>query len=149
MLLRVCVVSTPSTGAVARAPTLLAVVGAHASIGATIFGCHEFQAVLHAHRFARTGPRPGGTNATGRKNYAESTWARMLRDQSAQLKLHTSPESKVFRNRFRVLQRTQHVTSERVECRCVEFIGRKIAQRDRSAACRSALLRLLDAVLDL
>ena len=63
-----------------------------------------------------TGPRPGGKNATGRKNYAESTWARMLRDQSAQLKSHTSPESKVFRNRFRVL-----TTSARQNHICLFF----------------------------
>ena len=62
----------------------------------------DHEELEHIKRARNTGPRPGGTNATGRKNYAESTWARMLRDQSAQLKSHTSPESKVFRNRFRV-----------------------------------------------
>ena len=62
----------------------------------------DHEELEHIKRARNTGRRPGGTNATGRKNYAESTWARMLRDQSAQLKSHTSPESKVFRNRFRV-----------------------------------------------
>ena len=62
----------------------------------------DHEELEHIKRARNTGPRPGGTNATGRKNYEESTWARMLRNQSAQLKSHTSPESKVFRNRFRV-----------------------------------------------
>ena len=62
----------------------------------------DHEELEHIKRARNTGRRPGGTNATGRKNYEESTWARMLRDQSAQLKSHTSPESKVFRNRFRV-----------------------------------------------
>ena len=76
----------------------------------------DHEELEHIKRARNTGRRPGGTNATGRKNYEESTWARMLRDQSAQLKSHTSPESKVFRNRFRVL-----TTSARQNHICLFF----------------------------
>ena len=83
----------------------------------------DHEELEHIKRARNTGPRPGGTNATGRKNYAESTWARMLRDQSAQLKSHTSPESKVFRNRFRVLEWPDlppHVTEDLFVCKTVK-----------------------------
>ena len=47
-----------------------------------------------------TGPRPGGSNATGRPRYWESVWGRMLREPA--LQVVESPARKVFRRRFRV-----------------------------------------------
>lgn len=47
-----------------------------------------------------TGKRPGGTNATGRANYEDSVWGRMLRDP--QLSVAGSPLQKIFMRRFRV-----------------------------------------------
>ena len=42
--------------------------------------------------------RPGGTNATGRVNYKDSVWGRMLRDP--QLSVGGSPLQKIFMRRF-------------------------------------------------
>jgi hypothetical protein len=50
----------------------------------------------------RSLPRPGGSNADGRPDYWASPWGRMLTDQATMLNDPTSPQSKVFRRRFRV-----------------------------------------------
>eukprot|EP00613_Pedinella_sp_CCMP2098_P060687 CAMPEP_0171982880 /NCGR_PEP_ID=MMETSP0993-20121228/272970_1 /TAXON_ID=483369 /ORGANISM="non described non described, Strain CCMP2098" /LENGTH=685 /DNA_ID=CAMNT_0012635561 /DNA_START=176 /DNA_END=2236 /DNA_ORIENTATION=+ len=53
-------------------------------------------------RARNTWRRPGGSNATGRTDYANSTWAKMLRDNAEELLKPESAMAKVFRRRFRV-----------------------------------------------
>lgn len=48
------------------------------------------------------GSRPGGSNAKGRADYSMSTWAKMLRDDAAELERPESSEAALFRRRFRV-----------------------------------------------
>ena len=53
-------------------------------------------------RKRNTGRRPGGRNPTGRPDYENSSWARMLRDKAAELEQLDSAESIKFRRRFRL-----------------------------------------------
>jgi hypothetical protein len=50
----------------------------------------------------RTLPRPGGSNATGRPKYSESTWGKMMQRDIDKLRDSSSPEARLFRRRFRV-----------------------------------------------
>ena len=53
-------------------------------------------------RARNTWQRPGGSNATGRTDYANSTWAKMLRDNTEEFMKPESAMAKIFRRRFRV-----------------------------------------------
>ena len=53
-------------------------------------------------RKRNTGPRPGGSNAAGRTDYDDSTWARMLIDHAADLRNPRSLWARKFRRRFRL-----------------------------------------------
>ena len=50
----------------------------------------------------RSCERPGRSNRTGRKDYDDSTWGRMLRNERERLLDSNSEEAKTFRLRFRV-----------------------------------------------
>ena len=52
----------------------------------------------------RSKPRPGRSNATGRPDYSDSTWGRMLKDPAslAELRNPHSDLALLFRRRFRV-----------------------------------------------
>ena len=53
-------------------------------------------------RARNTGPRPGGSNRTGRPDYWGSPWGVMLRERKDELNDPTTDLSKKFRLRFRV-----------------------------------------------